>query len=70
MNASGRSEAMMRVRTRIKWLKLRECGELAYKRKFLLKIKERIYQSRLKIGNAILERNTVSEREWKGNYKN
>ena len=45
LNASGGSEAAVTVRTRIGWIKFRECGELLYGRKFWLRIKGRIYQS-------------------------
>ena len=45
LNASGGSDAPVTARTRIWWLKFRGCGKLFYGRKFLLKIKGRIYQS-------------------------
>ena len=45
MNASGKSEAPVTARTIIGWKKIRECGELLHGRKFLLKVKKRIYQS-------------------------
>ena len=45
MNASGGSEAAVTARTRVGWIKFRECGELLYGRKFSLKMKERNYQS-------------------------
>ena len=45
LNASGGSEATVTVRTRIGWIKFKECGELLYGRKFSLKIKGRIFQS-------------------------
>ena len=45
LNASGRSEAAVTARTRIEWIKFRECGVLLYGRKFSVKMKERIYQS-------------------------
>ena len=45
LNASGGSEAAVSARTRIGWIKVRECRELLYGRKFLLKMKGRIYQS-------------------------
>ena len=48
LNASGRSEAAVTARTKIGWIKFRECGELLYGRKFSLKMKERIYQSRVR----------------------
>ena len=40
LNASGGSEAAVTARTRIKWIKFRECGELLHGRKFSLKLKE------------------------------
>ena len=43
LNASGGSEAAVTARTRIRWIKFRERGELLYGRKFLLKMKGRIY---------------------------
>ena len=39
LNASVGSEAAVTARTRIGWIKFRECGELLYGRKFLLKMK-------------------------------
>ena len=45
LNASGRSEAAVTARTRIGWIKFRECGELLCGRKFLLKMKGKIYLS-------------------------
>ena len=45
LNASGGSEPAATARTRIRWIKFRECGELLYGRKFSLKMKGRIYQS-------------------------
>ena len=39
LNANGGSEAAVTARTRIGWIKFRECGELLYGRKFLLKMK-------------------------------
>ena len=45
LNASRGSEAAVTVRTRIGWIKFRECGELLYGRKFSLKMKGKIYQS-------------------------
>ena len=54
LNVSGGSEAAVIARTRIGWIKFRECGELLYGRKFLLKTKGRIDLSELrKISNAV-----------------
>ena len=44
LNVSGGSEAAGTARTRIGWIKFRACEELLYGRKFLLKMKGRIYQ--------------------------
>ena len=45
LDASVGSEAAVTARTRTRWMKFRECGELLYGRKFSLKMNERIYQS-------------------------
>ena len=45
LNASGESETAVTARTRIGWIKFRECEELLFGRKFSLKLKGRIYQS-------------------------
>ena len=45
LNASGGSEAAVTARTRIGWREFTECGNLLYGRKFLSKMKGRIYQS-------------------------
>ena len=45
LNASGGSEAAVTARTRIILIKFRECGELLHGRKFLLKMKGKVYQS-------------------------
>ena len=45
LNASDGSEAARTARTKIEWIKFRECGELLHGRKFSLKMKGRIYQS-------------------------
>ena len=37
LNASDGSEAAVTARTRIRWIKFRECGELLFGRKFSLK---------------------------------
>ena len=44
-NASGGSKSAVTVRTRMGWIKFRECGKLLYGRKLSLKMKGRIYQS-------------------------
>ena len=45
LNASGGSEAAVTPRTRIGWIKFKECEKLLNGRKFLLKMKGKIYQS-------------------------
>ena len=70
LNASGGSEAAVTARTRIGWIKFRECGELLHGRKFSLKMKGRIYQSCVKTSNVVWERDVVSEGEWDGNFEN
>ena len=45
LNAGGGSEAAVTARTRIGWIKFRECEELFYWRKFSSKIKGKIYHS-------------------------
>ena len=45
LNAKGGSEAAVTARTRIGWIKFRECEELVYGKKFSLKMKGRIDQS-------------------------
>ena len=45
LNTSSGNEAAVTARTRIEWITFRECGELLYGRKFLLKMKGRVYQS-------------------------
>ena len=44
LNVNGGSEAAVTARTRIGWIKFRECGVLLHERKFPLKIKGRIHQ--------------------------
>ena len=62
LNASGKSEVMATARTRIGWIKFRECGELLYGRKFSLKMKGLSNLSELhKISNAVWEQDVVSE---------
>ena len=46
LNVSGGSELAVTARTRIGWIKFKECGELLYGRKFSLKMNERIYHQR------------------------
>ena len=48
LNSSGGSEVALTARTRIGSIKFRECGKLLYGRKFLLKMKGRIYQNCVK----------------------
>ena len=43
--ASGSSEAAVTARTRIGWVKFRECGEMFYGKCFSLRLKGKVYQS-------------------------
>ena len=45
VNASGGCEVAVTARTRCGWVKLRECDELLYGRRFPLKLKEAVYRS-------------------------
>ena len=49
LNSSSGSEAAVTARARIGWMKFRECGELRYGRKFLLKMKKKIDQSCIRL---------------------
>ena len=49
LNAGGGSEVAVTARTRIRWIKFRECVELLNGRKFLLQTKGRIYGSCAKL---------------------
>ena len=57
LNASEEGKAAVAARTRIEWIKFRECGKLLYGRKFSLKMKGRIYQSCV-ISAMLYERKT------------
>ena len=57
LNASEEGKAAVAARTRIEWIKFRECGKLLYGRKFSLKMKGRIYQS-CKISAMLYESKT------------
>ena len=43
-SAGGGSEAAVTARTRCGWVKLRECSELLYGRRFPLKLKGAVYK--------------------------
>ena len=45
VSAGGVCEAAVTARTRCGWVKLRECGELLYGRRFPLKLKGAVYNS-------------------------
>ena len=61
LNASGGSEAAVTARMTIGWIKFRECGELLYRRKFSLKMKD--LSELRKISNAVWERDMVCKGE-------
>ena len=69
MNARGGSKAAVTARTKIGWLKFRECGELLNRRKFLLKMIGWICWRCVRSAVPILARNMVSEVERYGNFK-
>jgi len=48
MNASGGCEAAVTARTRIGWLKFREYGEILHGKRYLLKLKGKIYRNCVK----------------------
>ena len=45
VSASGECEAASTARTRCRWVKLMECGELLYGRRFPQKLTEAVYKS-------------------------
>ena len=45
LNASGGCEMAVTARTRLGWVKFRECGELLRGKQFSLKIKGRVYRT-------------------------
>ena len=49
MNAGGGYEAAVTARARIGWVKFRECGELLNSKRFSLKLKGMVYQSRVRL---------------------
>ena len=57
MSFGGGCEAAVIARTRYGWVKLRECGELLYGRRFPLMLKRVVYKSYVK--PAILFGNEV-----------
>jgi len=45
IDASGGYEPVETARTRLRWMKFRECGEFLYGKKFSLNMKERVYRT-------------------------
>ena len=45
MTAGGGCQAAVTAGTRCGWVKFRECGELLYGRRFLLRLNEAVYKS-------------------------
>ena len=45
LNATGECETAVTAKTRIGWMKLRECSEILKGRRFSLKMKGKIYKS-------------------------
>ena len=62
LNASGECETAVTSRTRLGWMKFRECGEFLYGKKFSLKMGGRIY--RTCTGYAVPQWDRVFESEW------
>ena len=48
VNAGGGCDAAVTARTRCGWVKLRECGELLYGRRFPLKLKGAVHKSNVR----------------------
>ena len=68
LNASGKSEAAVTARTRIGWIKFRAYRDCFYGRKFLLKMKGRIYQSFVRSA-MLYGSETVSEGKYDDNFE-
>ena len=45
VSAGGGCEAVVTARTKCSWVKLRECSELLYGRRFPLRLKEAVYEN-------------------------
>ena len=45
LNASGECEAAVIARTKLGWKKLRECGEILFRKRFSLQMKGKVYKS-------------------------
>ena len=45
LNASGGCEAAVTAKTRVRWNKFRECGEILFGKTFSLRMKGKIYKS-------------------------
>ena len=54
VNASGGCEAAVTARTRIGWMKFKECGEFLNSKRFSLKTKGMVYRS-CEIGDVTWE---------------
>jgi len=52
LNATGGCEVTVTARTKIGWMKFRECGELFKGKRFSLKMKWKVYKSC--VGSAML----------------
>ena len=48
LSAGGGCEAAVTARTRCRWVKLRECDELLYRRRFPLRLKGVVYKSNIR----------------------
>ena len=45
LNASGTCETAVTARTRVGWKKFRECGEIMFRKRFSLRMNEKLYNS-------------------------
>ena len=48
LNATGGCTTAVTARTRIGWMKFRKCSEILQGRRFLLKMKGKVYKSRVR----------------------
>ena len=63
LTASGGTEAVVTARTRIAWIKFRECGELCLWEKVFIKNERKDLSELCKISNAVWEQGMVSKEE-------
>ena len=49
LNASGGCEVALTSRTRLGWKKFRKCGEILFRKRFFLQMKEKVYKSYVRL---------------------